>query len=225
MGIKFHCPKGHRLNVKSFLAGKKGVCPKCGAKMRIPTASEPALVHSELVHSEVEEEESDASHHPAKSNGSGAIAAPAATAMATTEHSGAATADDPIAEAPAAIWYVRPPSGGQYGPARGEIMRRWIAEGRVSSDSLVWREGWTDWQNAGKLFPVLQAAGTATAAPSTSAVSTTVPISARSSIRTATRYQEKKRESNGLAIGILVSLGVVCLALVGVLVYVLSHLK
>ncbi len=224
MGIKFHCPNGHRLNVKSFLAGKRGVCPKCGAKMRIPTASEPALVHSEL-DSEVDEEESDASHHPAKSNGSGAVAAPAATAATTADHAAAATADDPIAEAPAAIWYVRPPSGGQYGPARGEIMRRWIAEGRVSSDSLVWREGWTDWQNAGKLFPVLQAAGTATPAATTPAVSTTVPISARSSLRSATRYQEKKRETNSLAIGILVSLGAVCLVLVGVLVYVLSHLK
>jgi hypothetical protein len=232
MGIKFHCPNGHRLNVKSFLAGKKGVCPKCGAKMRIPTASEPALVHSELVHSELDseldEEEGDAAQHPAKSNGAGAgvIAAPAVSAATAAQQGTAATAaDDPIAEAPAAIWYVRPPSGGQYGPARGEIMRRWIAEGRVSSDSLVWREGWTDWQNAGKLFPVLQAAGTAAAAPATATVSTTVPISARSSIRSATRYQEKKRETSSLAVGILVSLGVVCLVLVGVLVYVLSHLK
>ncbi len=226
MGIKFHCPNGHKLNVKSFLAGKKGVCPKCGAKMRIPTASEPALGHSEFVDSELDEEEGDASQHPAKSNGSGAVAAPAISAATTAEHgAGAAAADDPIAEAPAAIWYVRPPSGGQYGPARGEIMRRWITEGRVSSDSLVWREGWTDWQNAGKLFPVLQAAGTANPAAATPAVSTTVPISARSSLRTATRYEEKKRETNGLAIGILVSLGVVCLVLVGVLVYVLSHLK
>src|SRR5947207_12792417 len=43
MGIKFHCPNGHKLNVKSFLAGKKGVCPKCGTRTRIPTASEPGL--------------------------------------------------------------------------------------------------------------------------------------------------------------------------------------
>src|SRR3954470_22092743 len=228
MGIKFHCPNGHRLNVKSFLAGKKGVCPKCGAKMRIPTASESALVHSKLADSEVEEEEDEGSHHPAKSNGSGAVTAPAISAATTAPHAGHAARvgeDDPIAEAPAAIWYVRPPSGGQYGPARGEIMRKWIAEGRVSSDSLVWREGWTDWQNAGKLFPVLQAAGTAAPASAPPAVSTTVPISARSSIRAATRYQEKNRETNSLAVGILVSLGVVCLVLVGVLVYVLSHLK
>ena len=47
MGIKFHCPQGHKLNVKAFLAGKKGICPKCGTKLRIPEASEPALLDSE----------------------------------------------------------------------------------------------------------------------------------------------------------------------------------
>ena len=55
---------------------------------------------------------------------------------------------DPIAEAPAAIWYVRPPTGSQYGPARGDVMRKWIVEGRVSSDSLVWRGGMTGWTPA-----------------------------------------------------------------------------
>src|SRR6187402_765894 len=48
MGIKFHCPNGHKLNVKAFLAGKKGVCPKCGTKFRIPAESEPGLVDSDL---------------------------------------------------------------------------------------------------------------------------------------------------------------------------------
>src|SRR3954464_8971302 len=114
MGIKFHCPNGHKLNVKSFLAGKKGICPKCGAKMRIPTASEPALVDSKLANSDVEEDEDSSSQHPAKSNGSGAVGAPAISAATGAEHGAAmSAADDPIAEAPAAIWYVRPPSGGQ----------------------------------------------------------------------------------------------------------------
>ena len=36
MGIKFFCPQGHKLHVKSFLSGKKGICPHCGAKVRIP---------------------------------------------------------------------------------------------------------------------------------------------------------------------------------------------
>lgn len=39
MGIRFCCPNGHKLNVKTELAGKVGVCPKCGAKTAIPTES------------------------------------------------------------------------------------------------------------------------------------------------------------------------------------------
>ncbi len=63
---------------------------------------------------------------------------------------------DPIALAPEMIWYVRPPSGGQFGPASGDLMRGWLSEGRVSADSLVWREGWRDWQEAGTVFPKLR---------------------------------------------------------------------
>ena len=36
MGIRLTCPNGHKLNVKTFLAGKRGVCPQCGAKFAIP---------------------------------------------------------------------------------------------------------------------------------------------------------------------------------------------
>src|SRR5262245_55287368 len=196
MGIKFHCPNGHKLNVKSFLAGKKGVCPKCGTKLRIPTASEPGLGADD------DADDSDAGKLSPGLAGNGAAALAGVATSPTAQpkpspsplpapiHVGAAqpamapvpgafpagpagplpnqalppTPGDPIAEAPMARWYVRPPSGGQFGPAVGDIMRKWIAEGRVSSDSLVWREGWTDWQNAGKMFPHLQTAA-APAAP------------------------------------------------------------
>jgi hypothetical protein len=36
MGIRFLCPNGHRLNVKSFLAGKRAICPDCGARVLVP---------------------------------------------------------------------------------------------------------------------------------------------------------------------------------------------
>jgi hypothetical protein len=39
MGIKFYCPNGHKMHVKDFLAGKKGLCPKCGVRVEIPAAS------------------------------------------------------------------------------------------------------------------------------------------------------------------------------------------
>jgi hypothetical protein len=37
MGIRFTCPNGHQLNVKEHLAGKRGICPACGAAVLIPT--------------------------------------------------------------------------------------------------------------------------------------------------------------------------------------------
>jgi hypothetical protein len=38
MGIRFTCPNGHKLHVKEFLAGRKGICPQCGTKILIPNA-------------------------------------------------------------------------------------------------------------------------------------------------------------------------------------------
>jgi hypothetical protein len=40
MGIRFSCLCGHKLHVKEYLAGKRGICPACGAKVLIPAASE-----------------------------------------------------------------------------------------------------------------------------------------------------------------------------------------
>jgi hypothetical protein len=48
MGIRLACPNGHKLHVKSFLAGKRGVCPKCGATFVIPSTSDQDTVDSEI---------------------------------------------------------------------------------------------------------------------------------------------------------------------------------
>jgi len=269
MGIKFHCPNGHKLNVKSFLAGKKGVCPKCGTKVRIPEASEAGLDDGEEGDSDAGKLTAAIVQAPALP-GNGAIKTPAAprgtaavipapvisapampapampapvmptpvVAKAVVPAAPAtlqpqmlavpavaaplrpAAPADPIAEAPMAIWYVRPPSGGQFGPARGDVMRKWLAEGRVSGDSLVWREGWADWQNAGKLFPQLQAASApvaATAAPEAAGISRAT--------RTVSRYQAKKSGGNSMGVVLLILLAIVCVALMAVLAYVLFNLK
>lgn len=56
---------------------------------------------------------------------------------------------------PHKVWYVRPRTGGEFGPADGPLMKRWIEEGRVAGDSLVWCEGWDDWKNAALVFAEL----------------------------------------------------------------------
>lgn len=40
MPIACRCPNGHVLKVKDKYAGKTGLCPKCGAAMQVPAASE-----------------------------------------------------------------------------------------------------------------------------------------------------------------------------------------
>ena len=155
MGIRFYCPNGHKLNVKSFLAGKRGICPHCDARFDIPNESQISGAAPRV-------RSGQAAEQPAVSmaTGLGVAAAPgidleSAEASPMAAGSSAAAAGDPIAEAPDAVWYVRPPAGGQFGPARGDVLRQWIKEGRVSADSMVWREGWPDWKTAGPIFSEL----------------------------------------------------------------------
>lgn len=170
MGIRFYCTEcGRKLNIKAFLAGKRGICPHCDARVQIPFESQIP---------------DDAPKYRPVLDGNPTVAQVATPVMTQEGSSDDGDRDfiaeeqpapqpvtDPIAEAPEAVWYVRPPSGGQYGPARGDVMRRWVAEGRVSSDSMVWREGWADWQTAGPLFPTL--GESAVASEPTSSVSRT----------------------------------------------------
>ena len=51
------------------------------------------------------------------------------------------------------LWYVRPPTGGQFGPASADLLKQWIDEGRVTVDSFVWCETWDNWKLAADVFP------------------------------------------------------------------------
>jgi len=54
-----------------------------------------------------------------------------------------------------ATWFVRPPSGGQFGPANAAALKQWMQEGRVTGDCYVWCEGWDNWQLAADVFPAI----------------------------------------------------------------------
>jgi hypothetical protein len=151
MGIRFHCPKGHKLNVKEFQAGRTGICPFCGEKVRIP----------------LESTRPSSKQRKASKAAAVAVAEPPGEAIAlellpsmpeapetpVVPETPAPTLADPLADGGEVVWYVRPASGGQFGPATPDVMRGWLVEGRVGADSLVWREGWRDWQTAGGVFP------------------------------------------------------------------------
>lgn len=292
MGIRFLCPNGHKLNVKAFQAGRRGICPYCGAKFTIPTESilpsekpsadvapvantpatpasaTPSEVGSNTFEQDLEQhiqsadrdtlgtptsaatvQEPELSIEPAEAatttsasaqvadEGQGGTASvdpepapkspsnPTETpSMVSESPHEEATADtmpsapvepapaspDPLAEAPNAVWYVRPPSGGQFGPAQADMMRGWLTEGRVSPETLVWREGWADWQEAGAVFPQLKPASTAPEAPP---VAMTGEGGQTASYRTGPRRRKK-----GPSIGLIVVLVAAFLLLLVILI-------
>ncbi len=151
MGIRFYCPNGHKLNVKEFQAGRTGICPFCGSKMQIPLESTRPSSKEERLQQRGEAAAPDAAKtiSAAASQKLPAVAANAAPVSTT------APTTNPLTEGVDSVWYVRPSSGGQFGPAASDVMRTWMTEGRIAADSLVWREGWRDWQVAADVFPQL----------------------------------------------------------------------
>lgn len=201
MGIRFFCPNGHKLNVKSELAGKIGICPKCQARMTIPTASvrEPsdrgafAETTSDSA-GELGEFRSDSTTATTNDErwedgetSSGASERRAQNTTATDESQrkfllngeraeaalgdvlrravdgsaqndlGAERFDDsePLRD-PRLVWYVRSRDNQQYGPATGDVMASWINERRIGPQTLVWREDWPAWREAGLVFSDLE---------------------------------------------------------------------
>ncbi len=242
MGIRFRCQAcDKKLHVKSFLAGKRGVCPKCGAKIRIPAQSDPAFATETDPAEQAEPPDgatanrSAAGREPEREIPAATAAtkatratAPVASGARVSESSagGPSRASDPITEAPDAVWYVRPPSGGQFGPADGAVMRRWLGEGRVSADALVWREGWPDWKTAGPVFPSLEVSQRRT--PESASVlpadappndPIVLPADRPAAARRAPRARSKR---SGRHVAIVVALALMCVGLVAALYIVLS---
>lgn len=199
MGIRFRCHHCEsELHVKDFQGGKRGRCPECRGKFRIPTSDAPhSLEVDELaqngqttptsaaenaVHPQPRSQKPEAVPSPetaapqvsleefaatsvSEPSASSSLKtdaaappdevspAPAPTNPSTDSHPAPApTLSTALQDAPDANWYVRPPSGGQFGPASQDIFQQWLAEKRVSRDSLVWRDGWPEWQVAEQAF-------------------------------------------------------------------------
>lgn len=242
MGIRFLCHACDRkLNVKSFLAGKKGICPHCGASVRIPTesqipsrkellaASQGAAPANGYAEQEMGESISIATTSEAGSAaGSAQVPATPTAAVATPVAAPART--DPIDENPDAIWYVRPPSGGQYGPADGDVMRRWISEKRVSAEGLVWREGWPEWKKGGEVFPQLTGAPMppadttpAAAVPDVASGSNSAPETAASGESPSSYAARARKKKKGAGIMAIVILGLLIAVLAVTLVVIVVN--
>jgi hypothetical protein len=208
MGIRFRCHQcRNKINVKDFLAGKKGICPKCETRVQIPMQSEAEFLSAPAeVEVDIQAQVANAINpQPVQSSApvvavpvqpvqplqatvaptpanfvqqqsampAVALAQPVATAVQPAQVMTAMPIAnpmpapvmpvapmirDPIAERPTAQWYVRHANGQQYGPAPAPMFQKWIAEGRVPGDGLVWREDWPEWQSAAVVFPQLAGA-------------------------------------------------------------------
>jgi GYF domain 2 len=170
MGVRFACHGcAEPLNIKQELAGRRGVCPKCGIRFRIPQFDAPVStpLENEAVMA------SRSTGQAARKN-AGARAAGGSPQVASRANGGVvvgvAAANvpasiDPLGDASISTWYVRPPSGGQYGPATTDVLRQWISEGRVSATALLWREGWAQWREAREILSGLAGESAPVSAP------------------------------------------------------------
>jgi hypothetical protein len=174
MGIRFRCPNGHKLHVKAFLAGMRGVCPDCGIKVAIPLTSD-AEFDREIAEPKPARMGGRPADHGALpslpridvrgnrrseslADGSATVATTTSPPQVMARAAGESpeSSADPVSAAPQAQWFVRPPTGGQFGPANGALLKTWLAEGRITADSYLWRQGWTEWKRAETVFPPLR---------------------------------------------------------------------
>ncbi len=153
MGIHFVCHLcSYGLHVKDFQAGKRGKCPNCQGSFRIPTsdASYSFAIDDGLGNSAVAQSEP------------GNLSYPASVVTPTPDLNDLPNPISKSVPLPAALafapdvkWFVRPPNGGQFGPAPSQLLVSWIAESRVTGDSFLWRDGLAQWQLASELLPEL----------------------------------------------------------------------
>lgn len=113
------------------------------------------------------------------------------------------------------LWYVRPATGGQFGPADSELLKLWISEGRVTHDSYVWVEGWSDWRLASEVF--ISETPTDGDYGGLSVNKTRAPVGPREAYLKA-RKKRTMRGVIGLATG-----AIVVLILISVLIYVIQN--
>jgi hypothetical protein len=172
MGIRFSCHLcNHPLHVKDYQASKRGKCPKCQGAFRVPpkdadfslaidesaSSIQPANLGKPLAPSDSKivaaTAKPKAATEPKPQVQARAKNPPASTPKPAPEANGHPSMPPSLLPLIDSRWYVRPPSGGQYGPATTQMLMDWIAEKRVTADALLWREGLDSWLSARELVP------------------------------------------------------------------------
>ncbi len=214
MGIRFACHVCQKpLNIKSELAGKRGLCPQCGARFRIP--SDDAAISIPLEDSGVvTTSELSPSDVPAVQPAVANLQPVAATVLPS------------LLDDASAVWYIRPPSGGQYGPATGEMLRGWISEARVTPTSLVWRDGWAQWRSAAETLAEFGATSSPVPTPPSKAVVRphfVAPVPVAPTVTGDATIGSRKSKVAGRRFVIVGGLAALSMTLIGILIFLIQR--
>jgi hypothetical protein len=158
MGIVAFCPNGHRVKVKDAFAGRKGVCPDCHSRFRIPLES-CAIPTARVLSLDAAWAATlpravilPADHVFSKGALSkGAFSNGGFSKEADRPHQPAM--HPAIAEKPDAEWRVAIPGGEPSASLTGSDMQAWLAAGRATGGEVVWRSEWPDWVSIRLVFP------------------------------------------------------------------------
>lgn len=176
MGIVAYCPSGHRVKVKDQFAGKKGICPTCGARFRIPlvsaeespaaargsalAAGEPTLPMAAVVSLDPTLAATLPRALPLATVQPAAVTRQTVRPEAVDEEADmlveAGFTEVPvpavIAEAPEASWCIALPGGAPSQPMTAGDLLNWLSSGTATGEEVVWRSDWSEWRPARDVF-------------------------------------------------------------------------
>lgn len=160
MGIVVFCPNGHRINVKDSYAGRKGLCPTCGAKFRVPAAGssgtgpEQALPTARLLDLDAAVAATLPRVLPLDHAAPVGMPAPTPAFASPPAPVSAQPALHPVlAERPDLQWCIAFPGGEPTEPLPAESMQAWLDAGQAEGTEVVWRSDWPEWRPARDVFP------------------------------------------------------------------------
>ncbi|MDR1485581.1 MAG: DUF4339 domain-containing protein [Planctomycetaceae bacterium] len=151
MGIRFFCPNGHKLHVKSQLAGLRGFCPECGIDLVVPMESTRRSSKEGgglIINSDSKTK-----------NNSNQNLQPNIFAMfndSANNPNNTGIAQNPLLQDQSVEWYIcNPEDGQQQGPLKSQAIQKLIQQRQIQSNFFIWYEGLTDWVLANSIFPEL----------------------------------------------------------------------
>lgn len=135
MGIRFLCDAcGKRIHVKGFLAGKRGICPKCGAGVDIPLESRLPAGRTRQARAPTAEPVTAEASSPLRQ-------LPVGRVVGVSDF----PRSDVLAESANAPWFVRADEFAPPRPLDGSELRTLLESGTIGPAADVRRDDWPNW--------------------------------------------------------------------------------